>query len=108
MPVPAERWTTIQNLFDEVADLPPAQQEAFLEARCSTDPAIRAEVLSLLRYDARDGTAVFSAVQAEAASMFATEPAVGRMLGPWRIERELGEGGMSVVYLGSRADGEFR
>ena len=54
-----------------------------------------------------DGAAVFNAVHAEAAGMLASEPAVGRMLGPWRIDRELGRGGMSVVYLGSRADGEF-
>jgi serine/threonine protein kinase len=30
------------------------------------------------------------------------------MVGPYRIEHEIGRGGMAVVYLAVRADGEFR
>jgi tRNA A-37 threonylcarbamoyl transferase component Bud32 len=39
--------------------------------------------------------------------MVAGELAVGGMLGAWRIEREIGRGGMAIVYLGERGDGEF-
>jgi tetratricopeptide (TPR) repeat protein len=31
----------------------------------------------------------------------------GARVGPYRVERELGRGGMAVVYLAQRADGEF-
>ncbi len=36
------------------------------------------------------------------------ELAQGTTIGPYRVERELGRGGISVVYLASRADGEFQ
>jgi serine/threonine-protein kinase len=36
------------------------------------------------------------------------EVAAGTMIGPYRVERELGRGGMAVVYLGRNAEGEPR
>jgi serine/threonine protein kinase/Tfp pilus assembly protein PilF len=36
------------------------------------------------------------------------EPMIGRHIGPYRIEREIGRGGMGSVYEAWRADGEFQ
>jgi serine/threonine protein kinase len=36
------------------------------------------------------------------------ESIVGRRVGPYRIEREVGHGGMGTVYEAWRADGEFQ
>ena len=40
-------------------------------------------------------------------SLATREYAPGERIGPFAVERELGRGGMAVVYLGRRADGEF-
>jgi serine/threonine-protein kinase len=106
--LPDERWTQIEAVFQEAADLPPDSREAFLIQRCGNDPQLREEVLSLLRYDTREKDPLLDALQASAASIVVEEPTAGRMLGPYRIEREIGRGGMSVVYSAVRADGEFQ
>jgi tetratricopeptide (TPR) repeat protein/tRNA A-37 threonylcarbamoyl transferase component Bud32 len=106
--LPADRWTQIEALFEAGADLSPGQREAFLNERCQHDPQLREEVLSLWRHDTGDEPPLHDAISASAASVLIDNPPVLLELGPYRIEREIGRGGMAVVYLAVRADGEFQ
>ena len=47
----AARWERIQTLFHAVADLPPNEQAAALDAARADDPSLVADVLALLRED---------------------------------------------------------
>jgi eukaryotic-like serine/threonine-protein kinase len=110
---PEDRWARVETLFLEATELPPDSRELFVRDRCGDDARLREEVLSLLRYDTLGYDAdaeshLFDALQASAASVVDDDVAPGRMVGPYRIEREIGRGGMAVVYLAVRADGEFR
>jgi serine/threonine protein kinase len=104
--LPGDRWERVEQLFLEASDLPPETRERFLDERCAGDLSLRDEVLSLIRCDTGVDTPLVEALQAAAASVVADD-APGRRVGPYKIEREIGRGGMSVVYLGVRADGEF-
>lgn len=105
-----ERWARIQSLFDGATALPAAKREAWLSEHCSDDPALCGYLASLLSADEGvDATVEHTIVDAarEAFGDSADEQFAGETIGPYRIERLLGEGGMGMVYLASRADEQF-
>ncbi len=102
-----ERWREIEALFAEVAALPAAERADHLRRRCGGDEDLRREVESLLAADAAVGDFLEQPVVAPAAAL-PPPSAVGRRLGPYAVERKLGAGGMSTVYLAVRADEEYR
>ena len=111
----ADRWQRVEDLFSRAADLPAPDRAAFLDAECRTadgipDPVLRAEVEALLAHDVQ-ARAFFDDANARLASVAdgigaERDPAPERV-GPWRLVREIGRGGMGTVHLAERADGRF-
>ena len=88
-----ERFRRIEELFLEALERPEDERAAFLEVACDGDEALRAEVDDLLDRDARDDTDL----PIPTVSAREPEPAPDR-IGPYLIERAIGEGGFAVVY----------
>jgi len=99
-----ERWKRVQGLFHDALPLSEEEREAFLSRACE-DPALRTEVEALLQAHA-DPAAVFGQdPEVLAAGLeVAAETSIGRLIGPYRVLRKLGQGGMGAVYLAERPD----
>jgi hypothetical protein len=105
-----ERWQRLKPLFFEALDRPPGERAAFLDEVCAEDAELRAELEALLEAE-DDAPAILAATPEDFAAMVGTAGAgtyLGRTIGPYRILREIGQGGMGTVYLAERDDKAFR
>jgi tetratricopeptide (TPR) repeat protein len=110
------RRQRLKALFAEAHALPEERRSPWLRDACADETALRAELESLLRAASEAGdfleSPALSSDGAAEAVRAATAPLsardwTGRRIGPYRIVRELGRGGMGVVYLGARDDLAF-
>lgn len=108
------RRALADDLFDRALDVPADRRDAFLEDAC-TDGPLRAEVGRLLELASVASPALDAGVCASGLSPLVLgedlddpgEPRPGDRIGPWRVLRLLGRGGMGAVFLVERADGQF-
>ena len=96
--------------------MPPGDRDAFLAETCRDDPDLLARVRELVRLTGDDGEEPLAPgaglLQAaftggEAAEADSPAALVGTTVGPYRLTRVLGVGGMGAVYLAERTDGAF-
>jgi hypothetical protein len=99
-----ERSLPEETLFAQALEIESAaERAAFLDRACGDYRALRAEVESLLRADARAGD-LLDLPERSAATL--DRPGVerpGAAIGPYVLVQEIGEGGMGVVWLAEQA-----
>jgi len=106
----SERWERLQKIFDGAVDLNPDDRARFLDDACGDDPALRRQAESLI-LATEHSTRKIERVIEDAAELVTVEEGaspVGRLIGPYQIIQNLGQGGMGDVFLAVRADDEYR
>ncbi len=93
----------IAELFDRVADLPPAEARRVLDAECADAPDVRREVIELLAFDPGRSAAPLAEASTRPDPGARRDPpptADPSAIGRFRVTGRLGAGGMGVVYEG--------
>jgi len=102
-----DKWDQVKELFALALDRDPKERSGFLREACAGDDSLRTEIESLL--SSFDGAPTFLEDCPAADLLSAQSRALtGSRIGAYRILREIGQGGMAVVYLAERADDQYR
>ena len=108
------RRIQIDGFLDRALDLKAEDRNAFLERECPTDLRPDVERMLAEMTDEAADTLEQGAFRGPLAFQMAREIQSSRPLeegdqvGAFQVIRELGRGGMAVVYLADRVDGAFR
>src|SRR5262245_3128204 len=96
-----DRWATVKRLHQAALDREAGPRAAFLDDACAGDEALRREVESLLAHEDRAESFMESPaidVAAKNVHHHDSTSLVGRTLGHFHVEAQLGAGGMGEVY----------
>ena len=91
-------------------ELDTARQRQFLDSACADDRDLRAEIDLLLAHRVDTDSDLMEQCAAGASLLRFDSDVVqtGNHIGPYRIVREIGRGGMGAVYLAERDDEHYR
>ncbi len=99
--VTPERWRQVTQVFHAALARDTATRPELLAEACAGDPALRAEVEAML-------AAHLEAGRFGEEPVFTSSEVPPSHIGPYRVIRELGRGGMGAVYLAERDEPGLR
>lgn len=99
-----DTWARVTAQFDALRSLDEAERRARLDVLGLEDPVLASEVMALLEADVDDDFLERDSSAAWPRSAPVASQLLGHTVGTYRIEREIGRGGMGVVYEARHVD----
>ncbi len=106
-----DKWQQVKKTFQKASELPRDKQAQYVKTACGDDPETFAMVMDMLSAITEKPHFLENPLQNFQMLIGddeGPEKMVGSVIGAYRIERMIGEGGMGVVYLAERDDEEFQ
>jgi len=107
-PLTEDRWRRLEALFLAGAELPPGERDGFIARETAGDPGLARELAGMLAHASDGGPRIARAIVDIASAVVPPGDWVGRRVGAYRIIREIGRGGMGLVFEAVRDDDEYR
>jgi serine/threonine-protein kinase len=110
MPIAEHDWPTLSRLLDTALSLAPEKRSAWLEGLDREHENLKPMLRELLeREDLRESGDFLATLPklTAAAPQWRSDAFIGQLIGPYRLERPLGSGGMGSVWLAVRIDGQL-
>jgi serine/threonine protein kinase len=105
--VPPEQWRPFSDYLDQALELSEADRTPWLAALAQSSPQLAAAVADALSQRDRTGYSEFLAEPLLANEHLVGATLIGRHVGPYVIEAEIGRGGMGSVWRARRVDDRF-
>ncbi len=106
--VSPETFEKVWEVFAAACDMPLADRRAYIESACGKDSPVARQVLELIEAHERVEASDEPAEDALGTRILRVSggPEVPAQIGPYRVQREIGHGGMGVVYLARQGNPE--
>ena len=98
-------------MLSQALELDTGPRRSFLDSACASDAELRAEIDLLLDQHVDTGDDMIEQCASDAAARLRLNEGTtqeGTRIGPYKIVREIGHGGMGSVYLAERDDEQYR
>lgn len=105
-----DRWREVQDCFHEAVEMDADARAAYLDGLATRDAELSEAVARLIAAEADPASALeggAAALVGDALPSTEPDPLVARTIGPFRLDRRIGTGGMGAVYEATRVDGAF-
>jgi serine/threonine protein kinase/tetratricopeptide (TPR) repeat protein len=102
-------WPRVKDILQGALEREAAERDGFVWSACAGDERLLHEVQSLLAWQT-SAAHVMEEPAAEALQLTESDAdtMTGRRIGPYRLLREIGRGGMGAVYLATRDDQQYQ
>ena len=98
----------LDALFHAALEKPASERARFVDQACGADDKLRARLRAMLAHDQVAADPLAEAVQSGQRQFLRTQGKTPQQIGPFRVLRRLGQGGMGSVWLAERDGSDFR
>ena len=102
-----DRWRRLEAMFHAALDLQNDRREGYINRATTGDADMERQLREMLQHSERAEERISGTVQRIARRAAGGSDWIGRRFGPYRIIREIGRGGMGLVFEAWRDDTEY-